>query len=63
LLDVSPAKTIVLTAGTDSNPQTNYVYIPASTKVLTVSTAGWIIDSHIKVAELVLRSAASTEVD
>jgi hypothetical protein len=62
-LDTSPAATITLTAGTDSNPQLNYVYIPQSTKVLTLSTAGFPVAQHIKIASLFLRSATSTQTD
>jgi hypothetical protein len=64
ILDTTPAATITLTAGTDANPQTNYVYIPKSTKVLTISTADWPTDvEHIKVAIISLRSAATTQLD
>ena len=50
VIDTSPAATIVLTAGTDTNPQSNYIYIPKSTKVLTVSTSGFPTEEHIKVS-------------
>jgi hypothetical protein len=63
ILDCTPQKTIVLTAGTDTNPQANYVYIPESTKVLTLSTSGFPTTEHIKIANLLLRSATSTETD
>ena len=33
--------TIALTVGSDSSPQSNYIYIPESTKVLTKSTSGF----------------------
>jgi hypothetical protein len=62
-LDTSPAVTIVLTAGTDINPQLNYIYIPKSTKVLTVSTSGFPTEEHIKVSTSVLRSATATQTD
>lgn len=55
--------TITLTPGTDSNPQSNYVYVPQSTKVLTVSTSGFPTTEHIKIADLYLRSAASTQTE
>ena len=62
--DTSTSGTIVLTAGTDTVPQANYVYIPESTKVLTVSTTEFPDDiEHCKVAYIVLRSATSTEDD
>ena len=61
LLDTDPAATITLTPGTDSNPQTNYIYIPKSTKVLTVSTSDWPTTvEHIKVAQVFLRTATTT---
>ena len=64
ILDTDPGATITLTAGTDSIPQTNYVYIPQSTKVLTVSTSDWPTTfEHIKVAQVYLRTAATTETD
>jgi hypothetical protein len=62
IFDTSPGATIELTPGTDANPQTNYVYIPASTKVLTVSTSAWPESfEHIRVAQIYLQSAASTQ--
>lgn len=61
MLGTSPPATVALTAGTDTNLQTNYVYIPRDTKVLTVSTASWPVVEHIKVAEVALKSAAATE--
>jgi hypothetical protein len=61
IFDTSPADTIVLTAGTDINPQTNYVYVPKSTKVLTVSTSDWPTTEHIKVAQVALQTAITTQ--
>lgn len=63
LLDVTPAATVILTAGTDSNPQFSFVYIPISTKVLTASTSNWANEEHIKVATVVLRTASTTQTD
>jgi hypothetical protein len=57
ILDCTPADTIVLTAGTDSSPQANYIYIPQSTKVLTKSTSNWPSEEHIKVTYLLVPSA------
>lgn len=59
--DTSPADTIVLAPGTDINPQSNYVYIPKSTKVLTVSTSDYPTTEHIRVSTSVLQSAAMTQ--
>lgn len=61
--DTTPAATVTLTAGTDSSPTTNYVYIPKSTKVLTVSTSGFPITEHAKVAQLVVQSAATLQTE
>lgn len=64
ILDTSPAATITLTSGSITIPQTNYVYIPKSTKVLTVSTSGWPTPTeYIKVAQVSLRTAAATQLD
>lgn len=60
MLDTDPGATITLTPGTDTNPATNYVYIPESTKVLTVSTSDWPTAEHIKVAQILLQSATTT---
>lgn len=54
---------ITLTPGTDGNEATNYVYIPKSTKVLTVNTTGWPTDEHARVAELQIQSASTTQAD
>ena len=59
-LDCTPPKTIVLTPGTNSIPVKNYVYIPISTKVLTLSTVDWPAEEHIRVADCVLQSASYT---
>ncbi len=57
VLDTTPAATIALTVGSDASPQTNYIYIPQSTKVLTKSTSQWPAAEHIKVAFLFVPSA------
>lgn len=63
-LDTTPPRTIVLTAGTDGNPQVNYVYIPIGTKLLTISTSSFpTAEEHIKIAKIVLQSAALTQTD
>lgn len=53
-----PLQTIALTAGTDTSPQANYIYIPQSTKVLTKSTSVWPAGEHIKIAYFFVPSAA-----
>jgi hypothetical protein len=62
-LDCTPPQTITLNAGTDTVPQPNYIYIPASTKVLTVSTSGFPLNiEHIKIADVVVQSAGKVQV-
>jgi hypothetical protein len=63
ILDVTPALEIELIAGTDDNPQANYIYIPESTNTLTVSTSYWPAEEHVKVAFCYLRSASTTQTD
>ena len=60
LLDVSAADTVTLTAGTDTDPQLQYVYILKSTKALTVSTSFWPSAEYIPVAVVTLQSIATT---
>ncbi len=55
-LDVSSA-TITLTAGSDASPTENYIYIPQSTKVLTLSTSDWPSEEHIKISYFLVPSA------
>lgn len=62
LLDTTTPVTIPLTPGTDTDPQEQFVYIPKSTKNLTVSTAGFpTTEQHIRIASVVLQSAATTQ--
>lgn len=63
LVDTSSTIDIILTAGDDDDPITNYVYILESTKALTLSTVGFPIVEHIKVAQIVLQSATTTGTD
>jgi len=65
MFDCTPAATITLTAWTATNPQENYVYIPMSTKVLTLSTTWfpWTSEEYIRVAFLYLRDAVTTQTD
>ncbi len=61
-LDTDPALTIVLTAGTDTTPVFNYIYIPQSTKVLTKSTSGFpTATEHIKVGSFFVQSATRVQ--
>jgi len=58
-----PIASIALTAGTDTSPQINYVYILQSTKALTVSTAGWPAAEHAPLATVLCQTAASMQTD
>lgn len=62
-LTTTPPATITLTAGTDDDPQENFIYVLKSTKALTLSTSDWPTAEHIRVASVVLRSAATTDID
>jgi hypothetical protein len=63
-LDCTPACTIALTAGSDSSPQSNYIYIPQSTKVLTKSTTSFpTAAEHIKVGYFFVPSAGYVQTD
>ena len=56
-LDCTPATSIALTAGTDTAPQDNYVYVLQSTRALTLGT-DWPATEHIKVAYAYVQSAS-----
>jgi hypothetical protein len=65
-LDCTPAATIDLTAyvGTDAIPKEVFVYILQSAKTtIAASNTDWPDTEHIKIANLVLRSAATTGTD
>ncbi len=55
--------TIALTPGTDENTQTNYVYVPIETKVLTISTSGFPLTEHCKIAQCEVQSALTAQSD
>ncbi len=61
MFDTTPAATLTLTAGTDINPQANYVYIDQATKTLQLNTGDWPTVEHTRIAYLLLRSAATTQ--
>jgi hypothetical protein len=61
--DATPAATVALTAGTDTAPVLNYVYIPESTTVLTASTSGWPSGQHVPVATVLCQSALGVQTD
>jgi len=60
-LDCTPAQTIGLTAGTDASPQVNYIYVLRSTGALTVATDDWPSAEHARLANVVVKSAATTQ--
>ena len=62
-LNTTPAATVVLTPGSDTSPQTNYVYILQSNKTLTVSTSGFPSAEHYPIAVVILQSAATTQTE
>lgn len=63
-LDTSPAATITLTQGTFEVPQLNFVYIPVTTKVLTISLIGFPINTeHIKVAYILVQDPVAVQSD
>jgi hypothetical protein len=61
--DTTPAVSVSLTPGSDTSPQTNYVYILQSNKTLTVSTSGWPSEEHAPIAIVILQSAATTQTE
>lgn len=62
--DSDPAATVSLTAGSDTVPTLNYVYIPKSTTILTTSTVGFPTgEQFIPVATVLVQSAANVETD
>lgn len=58
VLDCTPAASIALTAGTDTSPQENFIYVLQSTKVLTKSTSDWPSAAHIRVAYFLVPTAS-----
>ena len=61
---ISTPITVTLTPGTDTAPVKNFVYILQSAKgTLVVSTSDWPTTEHIKVAEVILQSAATTQTE
>lgn len=60
---VTAPDTVTLTAGSDTSPTDNFVYLLQSTKTLTASTAGWPATEYAAVANVVCQSAASLQTD
>lgn len=57
ILATDPALTIALTAGLDTAPQINYVYILESDKILTVDTSSFPTAEHIQIGKFIVPSA------
>ena len=61
VLDTTPPASVILTAGTATVPQANYVYYTKADKRLTVSTTGWPTDEeHVKISYFLLQSIGLT---
>ncbi len=61
--DAMPAASVTLTAGSDTSPQINYVYILESNNTLTASTSGFPAAQHVPIATVLCQSAASLQND
>lgn len=62
--DTTPADTVTLTAGTDTVPVLNYVYMTQATKTLAVSTSDWpTSEEYAAIATVLCQSAASLQTD
>lgn len=61
--DTTPKATIALTVGSDASPTLNYIFIPQSTKVLTVNTTGFPNEQLAPVATVLVQSASSVQSD
>jgi len=59
--DCTPADTVTLTAGTDTAPQTNYVYLDQGTKTLTANTTGMPATEIAPITKVICQSAASLQ--
>jgi hypothetical protein len=63
VFDTTPAATIALTAGSDTSPTGNFIYVLQSTKVLTKSTSAWPTVEHIKIGYFLVPSAGFVNTD
>jgi hypothetical protein len=59
ILTTTPADTVTLIHGSDTFPQTNYVYIKKANKILEVSGSDFPEEEHIKVAKLAIAAPAT----
>ena len=61
MFQATPDATITLTQGSSTVAQLNYVYVPKSTKILTVSTSSFPLDEHVRIATVALFDHATTQ--
>jgi hypothetical protein len=61
--DTTPADTVALTAGLDTVPETNYIYMPQSTKVMTANTTGFPDEEILRIAVAIVPSASFVQTD
>jgi hypothetical protein len=62
--DATPPATVALTPGSDTSPTLNYVYIPKSTNVLTVSTTAFDdTEQIVHIATVLVQSAGGVQTD
>jgi len=59
--DATPTASVALTAGSDTSPQLNYIYILQSTNTLTASTVGFPAAQYAPVGTALVQSAASVQ--
>lgn len=63
ILDCTPAQTVVLTHGTDTNPNKNYIYIDVSTGLMTHNITGFPATEYVPLATSIVPSAAHVQTD
>ena len=62
VFDTTPAATVELTAGTDTVPVLNHIFIPEDTRVLTKNTTGFPTDKQfVPIATVLCQTAASAQ--
>lgn len=62
-VDTTPAVSVPLTAGTDTVPVLNYIYLLAATDTYTANTSGWPTAEHSAVATVLCPSASSAQTE
>ena len=61
--DTTPAATVALTAGSDTIPTMNYIYIDEATKTLTANTTGFPVADIVRVSEVLCPSATEVQAE